>query len=284
MFSLILENQFGNSIELTNNNNYSVLEVVGLHPPDATISTSELALYDGSKFITSKVNARTIDMQIAITQQAEINRIALYSVIKTKRYIKLKYKNGIRDVFVEGYVSSMQIDYHAIPQVVTISILCPEPYFKEAEEIISEIASIINNFTFPFAIEKENKIPISYYDDVLELNIINYGEIECGTIIELQASGKVINPAIFNSLTTEYFKLNFTMQEGDLITIDTNIGKKSVTLLRKGSETNIFNSIAEGSKWLTLSPGDNIFTYEADNETTQNMTIRFIYRYQYEGV
>lgn len=284
MFSLILENEYGNSIELSNNHNYSILEITGLHPPDATISTSDLALYDGAKFTMSKVNMRSIDIQLAINQMAEQNRIALYNVIKTKHYIKLKYKNGVRDVFIDGYVERMPVDYYANPQEVTISILCTEPYFNDAQEIISEISTVINNFIFPFAIEATNKAPISYLDDVLELDVINKGEIETGVIIEIRATGSVVNPAIFNRQTTKYFKLNFTMQTGDLITIDTNSGKKSVTLLRGGIETNIFNSIAKGVTWLQLSPGDNVFTYESDSDTSQNMVIRFVHRYQYEGV
>lgn len=284
MYTLILENQYGDSIELTHNKNYSIYEISGLHPPNAIISTDSLAIYDGEKFTSSKADMRSINIQFGIMMNAEANRIALYKVIKTKQYIKLKYKNSVRDIFIEGYIESMPIDYHSVPQLVTISILCPKPYFNNASELISEMSALVKNFTFPFAIEKDKKIPIGYIEDITELNVINYGDIQTNMIIKIQASNEVINPSIFNKQTGEFFKLNFTMKTGDVITIDTNQGKKSVTLYRSGENINIFNSISQDSTWLSLSPGDNIMTYEADSETRRNMTVRFFHRYQYEGV
>lgn len=284
MYKLILENQYGNSIEITHNRNYAIYEISGLHPPNAIISTDSLAIYDGEKFTSSKADKRTINIQFGITKNAETNRIALYKVIKTKQYIRLNYKNSIRDIFIEGYVESMIIDYHAVPQLVTISILCPQPYFNDATELISEMSALVKKFTFPFAIEKNNKIPFGYIEDVTEINVINNGDIQTNMIIKIQSSGEVINPTIFNRETGEFFRLNFIMQTGDVITIDTNQGQKSVNLYRSGEDINIFNSISRDSTWLSLSPGDNIMIYDADNETRRNMLVSFLYRYQYEGV
>lgn len=284
MYKLILENQYGNSIEITHNRNYAIYEISGLHPPNAIISTDSLAIYDGEKFTSSKADKRTINIQFGITKNAETNRIALYKIIKTKQYIRLNYKNGIRDIFIEGYVESMIIDYHVVPQLVTVSILCPKPYFNDATELISEMSALVKKFTFPFAIEKNNKIPFGYIEDVTEINVINNGDIQINMIIKIQASGEVINPTIFNRETGEFFSLNFTMQTGDVITIDTNQGQKSVNLYRNGENINIFNSISRDSTWISLYPGDNIMIYDADNETRRNMLVRFLYRYQYEGV
>lgn len=284
MYKLILENQYGNSIEITHNRNYAIYEISGLHPPNAIISTDSLAIYDGEKFTSSKADKRTINIQFGITKNAETNRIALYKIIKTKQYIRLNYKNGIRDIFIEGYVESMIIDYHVVPQLVTVSILCPKPYFNDATELISEMSALVKKFTFPFAIEKDKKIPFGYIEDVTEINVINNGDIQTNMIIKIQSSGEVINPTIFNRETGEFFRLNYTMQTGDVITIDTNQGQKSVSLYRSGENINIFNSISLDSTWLSLSPGDNIMIYDADNETRRNMLVRFLYRYQYEGV
>lgn len=283
MYKLSLENQYGNNIELTHNRNYAIYEISGLHPPNAIISTDSLAIYDGEKFTSSKVDKRTINIQFGITKNAETNRIALYKFIKTKQYIRLNYKNNIRDIFIEGYVESMIIDYHAVPQLVTVSILCPRPYFNDATELISEMSALVKKFTFPFAIEKANKIPFGYIEDVSEINVINNGDIQTNMIIKIQSSGEVINPTIFNRETGDFFRLNFTMQTGDVITIDTNQGQKSVNLYRSGEDINIFNSISRDSTWLSLAPGDNIMIYDADNETRRNMLVRFLYRYQYEG-
>lgn len=285
MYSLTLENESMNRVELTHNVNYSIIEIDGLYPPSSTINTSEISLYDGARFTSSKVDMRQLEIQIAIERDAERNRIALYRVIKTKKYIKIYYQNGVRDVYIEGYISDMNIDYFANKQTVTISILCPEPYFKDAQEIIDGISSIIDNFTFPFAITATEKIPLGYYDDILELNAINEGDVACGMIIEILASGEVINPAIFNRETTEFIRLKTMLQRGDVVYINTAQGQKSVQLLRAGKYINLFNSIDQGSTWLQLEPGDNVFTYQADGESSVTyMEVRFIHQHLYEGV
>lgn len=284
MYSLFLENRSGESIELTHNTNYSIDEIDGLYPPSSTINTSEVSLYDGAKFNSSKVNMRQLEIRIVIERDAEANRIALYQVVKTKQYIKMIYKNNSRDVYVEGYVSDVNIDYFANKQTVSVSIVCPEPYFKDAQEIISTISAIIADFIFPFAITATDKKPIGHYDDVLELNVINTGDVESGLTIEIRATGNVINPTIFNRETTEFFGLNITLQEGDVVTITTTRGNKQVDLLRSGQHLNIFNNIEQGSTWLQLTPGDNVFTYQADSESTAYMNIRIIHQHLYEGV
>ena len=284
MFKLVLKDELGNSVDLTRSREYSVLEIQGLNPPSATINTSKISQFDGEKFISSKMDMRSINISIAINVDAEKNRIALYKVIKTKRVINVYYENGERNIFIRGYVENFEIDYFAMKQTASISILCPEPYLKNAEELISEISLIIGNFHFPFAIAAEAPIPLSYYDDSLEINVLNVGDTQCGMTIEIRITGDVVNPVIYNRQTREFFGLDYTFKSGDVIYIETVKGNKSVQLLRDSEYINIFNYISKDSKWLQLEIGDNVFTYEAEDDGTTFMEVRFRYRPLYEGV
>lgn len=284
MFSLSLENRNGDTVSLTGSRDYSIMEIDGLYPPSANIVTSEVALYDGARFNSSKVNTRQLEISLAIERNAEENRIALYKVVKTKQYIRMNYENGARDVYIEGYVSDMNIDYFAMKQTATISILCPEPYFRQAQEIIDSIQSVVSNFHWPCNITAEDPIPFSYYEDITELNVINEGDVAAGMTIEIRALGEVTNPAILNRDTGEFFRLYTTLEAGDVVYIDTKRGEKSVRLWSDGEYTNIFNSIAQGSTWLQLEPGDNVFRYEADGISAQYMEVRFVHQHLYEGV
>lgn len=284
MFDLVLENEKGQQIKLTNNNDYAITDMDGLNPPGASIVTSETSLFDGAKFVSSKTETRQLDIAIAIQRNAEENRIALYNVVRTKQYIKVSYKNGRRDVFIEGYVSDFNIDYFAQTQEATISILCPEPYFKDAEEIIAGVNLIIAKFTFPFAIEATKKVTLGEYEEVLEANVVNNGDVESGMVIEIHANGEVKNPVIYNRETTEFFGLDIELEQGDSVYINTTVGQKSVQLFRDAEYINIFNYIKQYSTWLQLAQGDNIFTYEADEDTTSNMDVTFTYRHLYQGV
>lgn len=282
MFEVSVENKKGNKLAFAQNEKYSITSITGLGPPDAAINTTNVGSFDGERFNSSKLGMRNIVMTIAILGNIETNRIALYSVFKSKEWIKFNYKNGLRDVYIEGYVESAPIDLFSQNQEVQVSILCPDPYFKNAEEIIEDMNLIINMFYFPFAIE-DTGTTFSKYDEVLEKIIVNNGDVAKGMTIHLQATGEVVNPKIFNRDTREFFGLNITMQEGDEITISTVKGAKTVYLLRNGVETNIFNSIMKNISWLQLEPGDNVFTYEAETGA-EYLSILFRHIDNYEGV
>ena len=284
MFSLILENEKGEQISLTDNLAYAITDIDGLYPPSANIITSELSLYDGSKFNSSKVNARQLQINGKIQYNAARNRVALYRVIKTKHFIRVKYADNERDVYIDGYVSDFEIGHFENTQTFSVTILCPEPFFKDAQEIIDQVNTAVKNFHFPFSITAEDPIPIGYFDTILEFNVENDGDVSTGIIIEVSATGQVDNPTIFNKETREFFGVQTSLEAGDVLTISTERGNKTVTLLRDGEETNMLNSIEQGSSWFQLEPGDNVFTYEADNDTVQYMSVAFTHRHQYQGV
>lgn len=282
MYRIILENAKGEQLELTNNPAYSIMSVDGLYPPSATINTSTMANMDGSQFNSSCVNERNIVIEFAIESPAEENRINLYKYIKTKQYIKFYYKNETRDVYIEGRVESMPIEFFEKKQKAQLSILCPSPFFKNVDSTVIELYSVVSNFEFPFSIAEEG-IPFSELKLGVEKSIINGGDIEDGVIIELVATGTVLNPKIYNSGTREHFFLNMEMQAGDKVTINTRKGEKSVMLLRDGVESNIIAKHAIGSSWFQLQPGDNTFIYNAD-ERAENLSCIFIQNNLFEGV
>lgn len=283
MLNLILENKQGNTLELSQKNGFAIVDVQGLHPSDATINTSEMALIDGGKFNSSKVNMRTLDISFYIEFDAAKKRLELFKVVKTKQYIKVRYIGDYRDVYIEGYVETCPIDYFGQKQMVTVSILCPSPYFKEAQVMVNELTSILKMFRFPFAITEAEQIPVSSIDIISSVNVENKGDVETGLIIELYGRNTVVNPKIFDYLTGEFIGLNFTIETGDLVTIDTRKGEKSVKLLRNGENTNIFNTIMKGSKWLQLSSNGGVYT--ADVESGQNNLMVTIKHYDlFEGV
>ena len=87
MFELILENANGDQLSFAQNSPFTVTEIEGLNPPDATINMSELALIDGAKYNSAKVNIRTINIAFAIEYAAAENRIEVYKVLKSKQYV-----------------------------------------------------------------------------------------------------------------------------------------------------------------------------------------------------
>lgn len=282
MYTLIVENEQGEQLELTHNENYDVLEVIGLNPPTAAINTAIVAGFDGSRFNSARIEQRNIVITLNIRYPIEANRLILYKYFRVKRYVKIYYKNGSRDVFIEGYVENFENNIFTQLQRPQISIICPNPFWKSTTDINVEFSNMTALFEFPFSIPSEgiefssiNKITTTY---------INIGDVATGAIIKFYAnSDQILNPIFYNRTTGKYFGLNFDMYDGDVITVNTQQGEKSVTLLRDGITTNILSNRQTGSTWITFEPGENEISYGADEgQSNLNVTVTAVQKY--EGV
>lgn len=263
MFTLAVENERGERLELTHRLEYSVVDVQGLTPPSANINTTEMAGGDGSSFNSSSLTNRNIVILLFINRDIERNRQRLYRYFRVKRQCRIYYKNASRDVYIDGHVETVEPTMFQKTQAVQISILCPDPYLKNKTTSLYEFSWTTSYFEFPFSIPEEG-IEFSGSNNVSSVDVINNGENEVGVEINLTASGAVLNPKIVNVLTGEYFALNVDLDEGDVIKITTHRRKKRVFLYKDGEETNIMNAIASGSTWFKIEMGDNIFSYAAD--------------------
>lgn len=283
MLQVIAENKYNEQINLTQNGNYALLSVGGLTPPAATINTAVIATSDGAVFNSSRLGTRNIVLTIAPLNSIETNRINLYQYFKAKQYIKLYLENNTRSVWIEGYIEHIDGNLYTEKQQLQISIICPDPYFKDTTTGLYTFSNVIDLFSFPFAIEETPGIPISELGEYVEIAITNNSDDETGAIITMLANAAVTNPTIYNMTTNEHFTLNVELEAGDVVTIDTRRGHKTVTLNSDSVITNILNNMAQGSAWLNLVVGDNIFSYTCETGA-EYLTISVQLQPIYEGV
>ena len=282
MIQITVENTRGEKLNLTNNPAYVITRVDGLNPPNANVNTAVTATFDGSTFKSSRVNERNIVIEIVLDDNVENSRLNLYKYFKSKSKCTLYVQTGRRNVYTLGYVESFECDLFENRQKAQISLICPYPYFIDINADIVNFSVNIDCFEFPFAIEEEG-IPFSETIINSRKSIINSGDVDSGLVIKLHATSTVLNPKLYNEDTGEYFILNVEMQEGDEIVINTNKGEKGVTMTVDGITSNIINSIAAGSTWFQIEPGDNMFLYSAD-EYPENLNCTFIHSDNYGGV
>lgn len=282
MFELSIENKKGERLNLTENSDYTLIKVDGLNPPSTTLNFSELANYDGSIYNSGQIGNRNIVLYIVLENDIEKSRINLYRYFSLKKTVRIFYANDSRNVYIDGIVETFEFDPFENRQRVQISIVCPNPYWKENTETIINFSNTIDLFEFPFSID-ESGVEFSRIENTSTAYVEN-GEVETGFIVEFQATtNQILNPKIFNRTTQEFFGVNFDMNEGDVIRVNSKRGEKSVMLIRDGVETNILNLIQEGSKWLQLAIGRNEFSYESD-EGQSNVIVKVINTICYEGV
>lgn len=279
MYKTTVKNTKGEDLRLFPNKSYAV-EIEGLTPPKAALNFANVGTLDGSVYNSGRIENRNIVLAIKPLVDVEKNRINLYRFFRVKQQVFFYFENGMRNVYIEGIVESIDGSLFEQSQTIQVSIICPNPMFKDIEEDITDISQVVPTFTFPFAIAKEG-VQFSYIDKVTEKNVFYNGEIDAGIIIELTAVGAVKDPTLYKE-NGGSIGIDIDMQLGDVITINTNKGEKSVTLLRDATETNIINLVRPKPTWFTLEPGDNVFLYTATNQ--ELLQIVFKTRPLYEGV
>lgn len=266
MFTLKVENTRGAVLELTNNEeNYQVTDISGLNPPNANINTSNYANGDGSSFNSSRIPNREVVITVYINGDIQKNRITLYKFFRNKEWCKIYYKDEYRDVFVEGYVQTLEVTPFVQKQVAQISILCPDPYLKDVEMIVQSISKVIKRFTFPFSINTDEPIPISSFDPEKVTNVINDSESKTGMIINVKFMRKVSKLEIRNIDNGENFIIDYEFQENDKLVINCNRGSKSVILTRDAVKYNLIPYVRSGATFFQLGIGDNNFSFLADD-------------------
>ena len=286
MYTAKIENKNGAVYVLTGNEPvYQVIDITGLNPPPAQINTTPIVGLDGALFNSSRLDTRNIVLTIKINGDVEKNRLALYQAFRTKEWCRFYYTNGTLDVYIDGYVETVECGLFTNDEQAQISILCPSPYFRSLEEIIDDISSVTAKFTFPFDINVNQPIPISEFRIADTTNVINSSSAETGMIIEIDVLASIYDIEIRNVITGDRFMLGGNYQAGDKIIIDTNKGQKSVKLVRDGITTNILSKIARGSVFFQLQPGDNFFGFLIDlGDNNQNVYITIKHFNAYRGV
>ena len=287
-FTLILENANGDRVDMTTTaNQYMTAKVEGLNPPPGTISTSGYAGMDGSYLNNAFIEKRNIVIHFEMRGVGlEARRHQLYKVVKPSRYIKVYYATAGIDVFAEGYVETCEVNNFEMLTTGQISILCPDIYWYSTESVMAYYSQILGAFTFPFPTESNPEpFVLGKYNTRNMMEIINDGD-ETGFMLVIEASSDeevaARSPTLYNADTDEYLQITGDILNGDIITVTTKTGNKTVTLDRGGVKTNIINRLVSGSTWLTLREGKNRFYLRGTG--LQNLKVKIVHTNAFLGV
>ena len=268
-FTLILENESGEQVNLsTTANQYMTSKIEGLNPPAGTISTSSYAGMNGSYLNNAFIEKRNVVISFAMRGIGiEKRRHQLYRVVKPSRYIKIWYRTANIDVYAEGYVETCEVSNFEQQISGQISILCPDIYWYSRDIFYAYYSGITGAFHFPFP-ESDDPFPLGVYSNSNLFSITNDGD-EIGFTLRIEALPSdipqevvAVTPTIYNE-NGEYLQIKGDILTGDVITVTTKTGNKTVTLTRNGVDSNILNRLVSGSTWLTLKEGTNTFRVEA---------------------
>ena len=281
---LIIENENQEKLYISEIENKFVLDYInGLNPPSADIYTNVMANQDGSRYKSSRINQRELELLIVPRGDIEANRNFLYNFFDVKETVKIYYKNKYKDVFIYGYVRNFDFDLFKNVQGCLISIDCPRPFLQDVNTTVVDISKLTKGFKFPFSIEKKGVV-ISGFDSTKKVNIKNDGEVTTGFIAELTTETVTVNnPVIRNEDTGEYIKVNVEIKQYERLVINTNIGEKEVYKIVEGEKVNVLQNLDITSTWLQLRKGISRIAYYTD-DNMEAVTATITFNKKYKGV
>lgn len=291
--SLTVINYVNQGLEINLSNPWksglAITSITGLGAPTANINTTDFPTGDGGVFNSARTETRNIviEMKLLEAPTIEAARLLTYKYFPVKKPLTLVFETESRRVYCIGYVESNEQEHFSEWTKCQISIICPFPFFYSTE--IQETMFYGVTPKFEFAVEPTNAIEFGdiYHNDTRVLSYL--GDVETGVVIKMRAVGDVKNITIYNTSTYEIMKVNTDKLEamtgkgfgkGDVITISTIKGQKTMILLRDGVEYNIVNCLGKNTAWFTLQKGDNIFAFSAEvgsNELTFSIESRIVY-------
>jgi hypothetical protein len=264
-----------------------ILERVNFGEVPIDYTTNRFLNQIGSTVSYQKVSEREIEIVGNIIADSELQmterKVFLNKFFNPIETFTAKYKNYTIDFRLERsirYTAEERTNNEVVCNF-KVEAIAHYPLFLEKEATNEIIAGFRPMFHFPLILREDlhNEVPPALHKqrgivfgkknkDTKTAIISNLGDVEVGMEIIIMATGGTVeNPKIINILTGEFFEINKTMADGEVIKINTELGKKSIigSIDGEATFTNYFMYKTLNSTWLVCRKGANSFEYEAIN-------------------
>lgn len=234
---------------LSSANGYAVRDIQGLGPVSASITSSSIAQLDGAQFQNSRRDIRNITMKLGlipnyVTNTVDSLRQQLYDYFMPESPVNLTYwKDGVIYALNSGYVEDFQNTMFTDNPEADISIVCLDPDFYAPASSSANLSTVSTTDTHEFSYP---------------------GNSDAGVIFTLNINRSLAAIDLYNTApdnTVQHFSLaGASFVSGDILTINSVPGQKSVTLKRGGiSSSALSYNDPTAMNWITFQRGDNNF-------------------------
>lgn len=236
------------------------------------------------------INGKTLTILDAVngidagTRDYVHNRSLLDKVFKRNEPGTLLFREDEEERAIDYYVESMTSTGANPYRTHTISLICPDPFFYDPNDIVIELAQIVADFEFIHEFSADGEElghNIGLYN-----NIYNESANEnIGLTIEISGATQIINPIVTRMESNEFIQIGdednpFTLDIGEKLIITTGTGNKHVYYLHGGTTEEINYKMADGSSFIQLMRGNNNISYNA-LFGKNGMKVLLTYRMQY---
>lgn len=140
MYTLKIKNHRGEIYELTHNRRYAIMNISGLLLPQCNVNTTPAGTQDGDEYSSSRLNRRNIVINMVLQGDIEANRQHLYTIFPLHSPVTVYFRTANRDLQIDGYLEIIDGSPFEKRESVQISIICPDPYFRDGHPVTAETA------------------------------------------------------------------------------------------------------------------------------------------------
>lgn len=212
------------------------------------------------------------------------DRNLLNKVFKSGKVGKLTFEEAGEKRVIEYYVEYMRSTGKDGVRQHTISLICPDPFFYDPDDITVHLSQLIPDFEFIHEFIDEGE-EFGHSMGIYE-NIYNESANEnIGLTMAISGETDIVNPVITRMESSEYIGIGdennpFTLGVGEQLIITTGVGNKHVYWVHNGTTEEINYCMTDGSTFIQLMRGNNNIGYDADSGKN-SMAIDVTYRLQY---
>ena len=264
----------------------------GIYQSQNNLYVSDNTMTDGGTYQGSVAKVRNIVLYVMDNPQSETfiynqdKRDLLYSLFRKDEEGTLVYSENGKSRKINYYSEGVKRANKG-SRLFTISLICPNPMFKDESSNTVSMADWIDNFEFIHEFVEEGE-ELATRSSARLVNIENLvAASNIGLTIKIGVTGTVTNPSITHVETEKSIHIGsnanpFSMTRGDTLVITTGINNKHVRLISGGVTTEVNEYLTEDSEFIQLMYGNNNIAYSADSGE-EYMVVNITYAYEYEG-
>lgn len=290
MKTIICKNEDDVQIEFSyeENADFFLISLDGAYSVSNNVVTSANTMTDGSTYQGATTKQRNIVITAEFDSDYQNKRDFLYKCFKPKSPGTFYYKEGGEQREIDYYVETVDIDEKGVCRNATISLICPDPFFKDPADTTVTMAGWEPCFEFIHEFTEElEEFGVRVAELVKTIDNDSAAD-NIGIEVIMEALGAVRNPVLYHTQQGIHIRVGtpdfpFDMEPGDIVRITTGTNEKNVYSIKGNQETKINEYLDEESEFIQLVHGQNTFIYDAESGVDYlNVTIN--YRFRYLGV
>ncbi len=261
----------------------SAVEGVGV---DCNVNVTEYASRSGGSLSSTHVPSRTITIAAKFKALGDMSaqKMRLYSIFKAGQPLNVRYITPSVDAVAVGYCSKLDMPPNNYPLVISVEIVCPDPYFKQ---VFVEPIQLFGTSTLFYFLSNGITLNDVCFGNTGRARVVhlNYsGDTAAGVVIKVALSAACSGFRVDNYTIGKYISLKGDFLPGDVIEISTEDGCKYIKLTRGKKTVSGLKYMDSGAEFWQLCTGNNDIKFTASSQDASTMQVMLYYDVKIGGV